>query len=432
MRRLFTYAILLIAPAAQAFAQTTAEPLSLEDCVRLANKARSSISIARQESEITAYGVDRARASFLPQAQINNAFTYNSPLRYDPDQFSFTALNGIREYTIQLTAVQELDISGKLRAELARARADRDAAAATLNMSQRDLRRAVSASFYRVLLARHLVQAVKDSLAEAQDFSDRTRLLFDRGEASHADVVKADYEVGLLQQNLDAAQLNAEVANHDLASFWTDAVGDELELEDVLAQPPPDPESIFGTDSQAAKPSPFLNRPEFHLLDAQKRGFLADSRQARADLLPQASIVFQYGLDSPRATSADRGYAAFVTLDIPVFDWFKTRNLSRQSKLRAQQVEASREIAVRTYSKEYEDAVSRVKSLLHQVSVAQNQMKLSDENLRLSRIRYEGGEGLASEVVTAQNQLVEARSNYYSLLAGCWNAKVDLEVATGQ
>ena len=36
------------------------------------------------------------------------------------------------------------------------------------------------------------------------------------------------------------------------------------------------------------------------------------------------------------------------------------------------------------------------------------------------------------EVVAAQNQLAQARSNYYTALAGCWNAKIDLEVATGQ
>ena len=432
MRLLFDFAVLLIASAAQAFPQTTAKPLSLEDCIRLAQNAQSSISIARWESEIADYGIDRARHAFLPQAQINNAFTYNSPLLHDREQFSFVALNGIREYNFQLTAIEELDVSGKLRAELERARADRDAATATLNLNQRDLKRAVSASFYRVLLARHLVQSAEDALAEAQEFANRTRLLFDQGEASHADVVKASSAVAFLEQSLNAAQLDAEIANHDLASFWTDAISDELALEDALVQPPPTLESMLGIDSRSETPHLYLNRPEFLLLDAQKRGFLADSRQARANLLPQASIVFQYGIDSQHVRISDRGYAAFVSLDIPVFDWFRTRNLSRQSTLKAQQVESTREVAVRTYSKEYEDALSRMKSLIRQVSMAQNQVKLSEENLRMSHIRYEGGEGLASEVVTAQNQLAQARSNYYSALAGCWNAKMDLEVATGQ
>ena len=89
-------------------------------------------------------------------------------------------------------------------------------------------------------------------------------------------------------------------------------------------------------------------------------------------------------------------------------------------------------MATRSFSKEYQDALSRLKSLVQQVSLTEKQVKLPEENLRLSRVRYEGGEGAALEVVAAQNQLALARTNYYTALAGFWNAKADLEVATGQ
>ena len=431
MRALFHAIILLIVSAAQAYPQAV-KPLSLEDCIRLAQGAQSSVSVARQESEFARYGIDRARAAFLPQVQVDNTYTYNSPQLRNPGESSFIALNGIREYNAHLTAVQELDISGRLRAELARARADRDAATASLNLSQRDLKRAVSAGFYRVLLARHLVLSTKDALAEAQAFANRTQLLFEKGEAAQADVFKASSEVAFMEQGLNSAQLDAEIANHDLASFWTDTVGDALILEDPLAQPLPTLESLPGNAGASTIPSSYLKRPELALLDAQQRGFLADSRQARANLLPQASFAFQYGMDSLHLSIRDRGYAAFVNLNIPVFDWFKTQNLARQFQLKARQVQVTHEIAIRTFSKEYQDALIRLKSLSQQVSLAEKQVKLSGENLRMSRVRYEGGEGAALEVVAAQNQLAQARTNYYTALAGFWNAKVDLEVATGQ
>jgi outer membrane protein TolC len=432
VHRFFYIIIPLIVLAAQAFAQSAAKPLSLEDCVRLAQDAQSSISIAGQESEIARYGFDRARAAFFPQVQLNNAYTYNSPQLHNPEEFSFVALNGIREYNTQLTAVEELDIFGRLRAQLARARADRDAATASFKLSRRDLKRVVSASFYRVLLARHLVQSAKDAVAEAQVFATRTQLLFEKGESARADVFKASSQVAFLEQSLNSIQLEAEIANHDLASFWTDAVADELILEDPLSQPVPTLELLLGVAGGSQPPTQYLQRPEFSLLEAQHQGFLADSRQARASLLPQASIVFQYGIDSQRWSLGDRGYAAFVNLNIPLFDWFRTRDQVRQFQLKAQQIQVTREVATRTYSKEYQDALSRLKSLVRQVSVAENQVKLSEESLQLSRIRYEGGEGSALEVVDAQNQLTQARTNYYTALAGCWNAKIDLEVATGQ
>ncbi len=59
-------------------------------------------------------------------------------------------------------------------------------------------------------------------------------------------------------------------------------------------------------------------------------------------------------------------------------------------------------------------------------------MKLSEDNLRLSRVRYEGGEGTALDVVTAQGQLAQARANYFTAKANYLAARVDLEVASGR
>jgi outer membrane protein TolC len=159
---------------------------------------------------------------------------------------------------------------------------------------------------------------------------------------------------------------------------------------------------------------------------------LADARRARADLLPQASIVFQYGIDAQRVSIDNRGYAAFLHLNIPVFDWFRARSASRQFQIRAQQVETTRQIAERTFSKEYQDALARVQLIYAQIATTDTQVKLSEENLRLSRVRYEGGEGPALDVVLAQAQLVQARTNFYVVRANYLTTLADLEVARGQ
>jgi outer membrane protein TolC len=409
-----------------AAAQETSRPLTLDDCVRLALVAPSSVRLARQRSEIARYGKNQAVASFLPRAQVNNLFIYNSPSLTNPDLFSFVALNGIREYSSLFTVTEELDTSGRLRAALARSQADRDAAAANLALTERDLKRAVAGSYYQLLLARRVVQVARDTLEEARSFEARTKRLFQSGEAAQADVVKASAQVAFLDQASSSAELMAQIANQELASFWTTDVSTRLLLADIFDQIPP------ASAESPASSSPFLKRVEFNLLDAEHRGFLADSRQARAALLPQASVVFQYGVDALRLNAQDRGYAAFVNLNIPVFDWFKNRDASRQFGLQAQQVETSRLIAERTFSKEYENARARVKTVHTQLTTAESQVKLSEENLRLSRVRYEGGEGSALDVVTAQTQLAQARTNHYSTVAHYFTALADLDVASGR
>jgi outer membrane protein len=420
-------AVLLVAAALLAVPQPAPNPLTLDDCVRLAQSVESAVSLARQETEIAGQGVVQARAGFLPQSYVANVFTYNSPRLDNRNEFSFVALNGIREYGSLFSTAAELDTSGRLRAGLARAHADQDVAASNLGITQRDLRRTVTSAYLQVLLSRHLASVARDILTEAQSFEKRTRLLFQNGEAAQADVVKAAAQSAFFEQTLRNAELEAQLANHDLASFWTTSVSDPLPLVDVLDQPVPPPPPEAPSVAEA-----YMRRIEFNLLDAQRRGFEADYRRFRAELLPQASLVFQYGIDANHVRIADRGYAAFVNLDIPVFQWFRTRSAARQSQLRAQQVQSTRRITERAFSRDYQNALSRVKMIYQQISITEAQVKLSGDNLRLSRLRYEGGEGSALDVVTAQTQLVQARANYYTALSNYLNARADLEVASGK
>lgn len=407
------------------------KPLTLEDCVRLAESAPNAIGLAQQERDIADRGVTQARTGFLPQAEILSGFVYNSPHLDDRSTFSFAPLNGIRQYTALGVITQELDTSGRLRAELQRARANQQFARVSVEIARRDLRRAVAIAYYRLLLTRHLVSVITDALKESRDFEARSQLLFEHGESARADVVKASAQAAFLQQALSSAELEAKLANQELAAFWTKDVDDSLAVSDVLEAPLPTPESDTATTS-VNNPTPYLKRLEFSLFDSERRGFEADTKIARSALLPQFNFVYQYGIDSTTLRFRERGQAAYFNLRIPVFDWFRARSQTEQSKLRAAQVETNRAISERQFSREYRNALARVQQLFAQIALTKEQVRLAEEDLRLSRVRYEGGEGASLDVVTAQNQLAQARNNYFTSVANYLNARTDLEVASGK
>jgi outer membrane protein len=167
-------------------------------------------------------------------------------------------------------------------------------------------------------------------------------------------------------------------------------------------------------------------------LAAQIAGFNADAHQARAGMLPQLNLSFQYGIDSTRLTSRDRGYAGFIHLDIPVFDFLRARSTQRQFQSEARAAQTDLSIGTRLFSKEYQDAVSQVNGIYAQIPITQRQVDLAKENLRLSRIRFESGEGTALEVVTAQSALAQADIDFYTTRADYLNALSALKVASGQ
>ncbi len=397
-----------------------AQTLTLAECIRLAESVPSAVSIARQDARIAALGVNVVRTSFLPQSNFTGGAVYNSTTS---GSSRFVALNGQREYITLANVGLELDTSGRLRAAYARAKIDRDIAEAGTRITSRDLRRAVTTAYYSLLAARKLSEAAEASFAEARNFETKTRTLFGGGEVAQADVVKASTQTVSFDQLRKAAELDARLANQELTSFWTADVDKPLDVEDTLTQPPPSEETTAGA---------YLRRPEFLVFNLQKQGFQLDAKRERATLLPQVNVNFQYGIDANVYSYKERGSAVFATVTVPIFDWFRARSLSQQFKLRAEQIDNTRSLTERAFSREYENARARAVSLYEQSKLAETSIKLNEDNLRLSQIRYQGGEGPALEVVVAQTQLQQARANYYTTLFQYANARAALEVARGQ
>jgi len=351
LRLWFRLGCVAVALAGAAWAQDTS--LTLSDCVQKALEARNELSIARNDLRVAQQGVVAARAGFLPQMQATGGYTYNSPSKTGGSQ-QFIALNSVHEYVTQFGASLPIDTSGKLRAELARARSEREAARQSVRMTERDLRRAVTASYYRLVLARRLVDVAKSTISEAQSFESRARKLNAGGEAARADVVKAQAEVAFLQQTLQGAELDAETANHDLASYWTSDVSLILKVADPFDGPLPQPAPDSTSDA-------YMRRVEFSLFDAQRLGLKADIGAARAGMLPQTSLSWQYGIDSERYSWADRGQAFFATVNVPIFDWLKSWSATKQAHIRLESFDITRDIARRNLSKEYQSALARVR-----------------------------------------------------------------------
>ena len=110
--------------------QNNASPLlNLDDCLQLALQAPSAVQAAHQEVLASRYAVKTAIGAFFPLTAVQGSFVSNTSRNGVQD---FVALNGPQEYQSFLSSTVELDTSGRLRAQLSRARADRDLARANL------------------------------------------------------------------------------------------------------------------------------------------------------------------------------------------------------------------------------------------------------------------------------------------------------------
>jgi len=194
----------------------TAEPLALEQVLGLAVAQVSALQQAQLNERIAAEDVRQARAAFLPKVTSPLDYIYTSPSvglqPGEPRTQSFIANNAIGEYQALLSVGGDVDISGRLRATLARANALLDAARAGTEVARAALRQTTVEAYYGLSLAEAARRSAEQNLAAAEQFELITSLLLKGGEVAPVDLTRAELQTNQRQNELEQARANESVA----------------------------------------------------------------------------------------------------------------------------------------------------------------------------------------------------------------------------
>jgi outer membrane protein TolC len=383
--------------------------ITLDDAIHRAEVNDPSYASAKADRSTAALDRWIARTGMLPNVTYSNQGLYTQPNglfgqtaegeKVQPLP-KFIANNGVREYISQAVVNENLGL-GQM-ATINRADAAAALAAAQLEVSRRGLVAAVTGLYYGVISADHKLTIAEDALAEAKDFTKLTSEREQAREAAHADVVKAQLTEQQRDRDLSDAQLGAEKSRLELAVLLFADPDTQYELSA--------PENIQPLASRAdVDQAASKSNPELKSALAELRVNSADVLAARAGYLPTLGLNVTYGIDANQFAAKgpdgehNLGYSALVTVDIPVWDWLATQHKVKQSEIR-------RDAAKVTLSATQKHLVAQLDENYSEAAAARDQLASLDasvaaaaESLRLTKLRYTGGEASVLEVVDAQN-----------------------------
>ena len=154
---LFGLVCLTSLPQGQTQPNQPANPLTLDDALRLANAQVSILQSATLNERIAAEDLRQARTAFLPKVSVPLSYIYTSPALGlppgEPRAPSFIANDAIGAYEALVNVSGDFDVAGRLRASLNRSRALLAAARAGTEVSRRALTQAVIEAYYSLALA---------------------------------------------------------------------------------------------------------------------------------------------------------------------------------------------------------------------------------------------------------------------------------------
>jgi OMF family outer membrane factor len=415
-------------------ANQTANPLTLDDALRLANAQASAFQQAGLNEKIAAEDVKQAQAAFLPRVSVATDYIYTSPLiggtPGTPREPSFIANNAVNEYQALLNVAGDLDLSGKLRATLAKNRALLAAAHAGTEVARRALAQAVVESYYGLALASAQRRAAEQNLAAAEEFERVTSLLLSGGEVAPVDLIRAQLQTTERRDEWEKALANEAVAAGSLRvlvgyDFLTPITTTDL----TIAIPVDDEINRLTADM-------ISTRPEFAQFEAELQAAAHGVRIARAERLPQLSYSINGGFDTdsmrPTVLKEHSGVSAAFNLSIPVFDWGASRSRERQARLREQIAESLRAQALRGFAEQFYSARAQVVSATARIRLSATGITLAENNLNASIARYRSGEAQILEVTDAETTLVAQRQAFYQALFDYQVALARLRQAAGR
>jgi outer membrane protein TolC len=285
--------------------------------------------------------------------------------------------------------------------------------------------------YYAVAAAQQKLFSAQKAADEGERFLKLTQDLEHGGEVAHSDVIKAELQAQERRRQLQEAQLGLLNARLDLAVLIFPDFNDNYEVADDLHASVPLP-TLGEVQQQAAR-----DNPEIRAALESVRAAGSEVTGARAGYLPSLSVDYWYGIDAPQFAVngpngvSNLGSSVLGTVNIPIWNWGATQSRVKQAELRRAQAQRELALAQRKLLAEIKSLYTEAETAMNELGGLGRSAELAEESLRLTALRYKGGEATVLEVVDSQTTFAQANAAYQDGAVRYRVALANLQTLTG-
>lgn len=416
--------LLSILLPAMLHAAEPAPTLTLEQALATVDKVNLTVLLSRESVVQALEQVSVVRAGILPNitgtAQQRRSksvpLTNTGATSARPTNRFDTLLNG--SYSLVDLQRWSATRSASMGAEIAQA---------DYNAVLQSVLASVAQSYFTHLRNLRRLEVLDANIARARTLLELARNQLNAGVATQIDVTRAEAQLALAEQarlQQETFDLQSELLLKRVIDI---PISRELRLEDFKVQRTDGKLLIFAEDKTT-----FERRADY--LRAQKAIEQArvDVRTATFERLPTVTVGGTFGRGAANFDdSLMPQWSANAALSVPIFDGLRaganrrvalSRQRSQELRLRNLELQISAELRLAA-----QDSASRNA----QITVAEKNLSLAREELRLAQQRYQQGVADNREVVEAQNRLAIADDNYVEAIYQYNLSRVELARARG-
>jgi outer membrane protein len=393
-------------PGAQASPSPTGKLLTIEDAVRIGLDNHPRIRAANERILSQQAFLGQQMADYYPTVSLNNRYftgqsttigneraseAYSSQFRYEHTLYNF----GKREGTVQsaretLGAVQQDYVT-----------------------TSQDIVLSIKQAYYVYLGSQAIVVVSKDTVRNRELLVRQARGFFEVGTRAKIDVARAEANLYTAQADLIAAENNVKIAWVTLRN----AMGSPRLPEQPVAEDSPEVE--LSMNLAGARNIAYDTRSELKSFEALRRASDQVIATARRGHLPDVIFEASWGrahssgdLDQRNTFPLRANWSVGLSLNIPIFDGFRTTQRVEETLHKYYEVKAQEEDRRQLIALDVEQYYLRVVETQERIRANESAAKAAKENLDLAQGRYQVGVGSIIEVTDAETLYTEAQTTY--------------------
>ena len=417
-------------PQGQQMGDTSMHPISLAEAIRLASDRNVSNVIASNSVRSATYSVRSARAQLIPQviASAGQSKSYGDRVGQSNQIVSFVPA---WSYNTGVQSSMTIFDAGKMFADIKTANANVIAAEAGVVNTEFSVSLQVKLA-YNLILANKESEAAAQAQLEAANVQLQTSIAkVNAGAANVSDSLRGIVQVGTAQ----LALLTAQNASRTAAAALTRLVGTPYfvtaQLQDTVERPPQAIDSAQVL--QLALDGPGIRQEQATIVANQ-----AAIRSARTAYLPTVTAGFNFG---GSGTIAIYGFNSNpfpytrtinVSLNYPLFNRFTRENNIASAQINLENTQATLKDDQLAAQQNILTAIATMRNAEETMRVQQINVEASQEDLRVQQQRYNLGASVLLDVLNSQLELVTARQQLIQARLNYRNARAQIESYIGR
>jgi len=415
------------------------QALTLQGSVQYALQNSPQVQTAQLNVERNDQRVKEILSVGLPQVNLNGNYTYNlklatqlipnlfgpnpNPEELVPVQF------GTRMSTIFSGEVSQLLFSRTFFVGLDAAKKSRKLYELQTDQAKEELAYTIAQLYYSIQVTQKQRNILQANLDQVRSLVSLTEKQFNNGLAKKIDVDQLQVNRINLENQLKNLDLQVEQLKQTLKFNMAMPLDQPIVLTDTIN------EQDFAVPDVQVFTADFTQRKDLAILDVQAQLNQLNVDQYRYGYWPTLSAFGNYNYQGQGNRFNDLTWFDFgavgLNLSVPLFDGFKKRAQIQQARIDQLQLEQTRRLTAQSINLGYNQAIQELQTNINNLRALAENRRVAEEVYRVSQSRFTQGIAPITEVLTAENSMREAQTNYLSALLQIRLADLAIQNAKG-